>query len=102
MTQFEWDPIKALSNQRKHGVLFEEAMHVFEDPNALFEQDPSAKTGELRWRALGLAGGLAILLVVHTVREVTGGDIIRLISARRATRKERNNYEKTCAQDTGE
>lgn len=74
-------------------------MHVFDDPNALFEQDRTDETGELRWQALGHAGGVVLLLVAHTVREEGRDDVIRLISARRATRNERYRYEETRAQD---
>jgi uncharacterized protein len=95
MLLFEWDPVKARSNQRKHHIRFEDGMHVFEDPNALFEPDRSDEMGELRWHALGLAEGVALLLVAHTVREASGSEVVRLISARRATRKERNRYEET-------
>jgi uncharacterized DUF497 family protein len=101
MIRFEWDPVKARTNQRKHGVGFEDAMHVFEDPNALFEQDRTGEAGEPRWQALGLAGGVAVLLVAHSVREEGADEVIRLISARRATQKERNRYEQTRAQDAG-
>lgn len=101
MIEFEWDPAKALSNRRKHGVSFEDAMHVFEDPYALFEQNCADETGELRWQAIGLVGGVAVLLVAHTVREEGEAEVIRLISARRAVRKERNRYEQTRAQDAG-
>jgi uncharacterized DUF497 family protein len=97
MTLFEWDTGKARSNQQKHGVSFEDAMQVFEDPYALFEQDRTGETGELRWQALGLVGGVTVLLVAHTVREESADEVIRLISARRATRKERNRYEQTRA-----
>ena len=76
-------------------------MHIFEDPHALFEQDRADETAEVRWRAIGLAGGVAILLVAHTVREEGGIEVVRLISARRATRKERERYEQTRAQDAG-
>ena len=69
MIRFEWDPVKARTNLRKHGVSFEDAMHVFEDPYALFEQDRTDEAGELRWQALGLAGEAAVVLVAHTVRE---------------------------------
>jgi hypothetical protein len=100
MLRFEWDPAKARSNYRKHGVRFEDAMHVFEDAYALFEQDRSDE-GEPRWRAIGLAGGVIVLLVVHTVREEGQDEVIRLISARQATRKERERYGETRAQDAG-
>ena len=95
MTRFEWDSAKALANQRKHRVRFEDAMHVFEDPFALFEQERVDDAGESRWQAIGIAGGVAVLLVAHTVREGDGGEIVRLISARLATRKERQRYEQT-------
>ena len=72
-------------------------MLVFEDPYALFEQDRIDETGQRRWQALGSAGGIAIVLVAHTVRDE--GEIIRIISARLATRKERNRYEQTRIQD---
>lgn len=85
--------MKALRNRRKHGVRFENAVLVFEDPNAKFEPDRIDETGELRWRALGRAGGIAVLFVVHVIRQDSGGEAIRLISARPATRKERNRYE---------
>jgi uncharacterized DUF497 family protein len=101
MIRFEWDPVKARINQRKHGVSFEDAMHVFADPYALFEQDRTGETGELRWQAIGLAGGVTVLLVAHTIREEGADEIIRPISARRATRKERDRYEQARAQDAG-
>jgi uncharacterized DUF497 family protein len=97
MLRFEWDPVKARTNQRKHGVSFEDAMHVFEDFCALFEPDRANGAGELRWQAVGLAGGVAVLLVVHTVREEGEDDVVRRISARRATRNERRRYEQTRA-----
>jgi uncharacterized protein len=101
MIRFEWDPVKARTNLRKHDVSFEDAMHVFEDPYALFEQDRADEAGELRWQALGLAGEAAVVLVAHTVREEGEGEVVRLISARRATRKERTRYEQTRAQNAG-
>ena len=58
MLRFEWDPAKARSNRGRHGVSFDDAMLVFEDPYALFERDLACPAGELRWRALGLAGGV--------------------------------------------
>ena len=99
MIRFEWDPAKARSNQGKHHISFDDAMLVFEDPYALFEQDRTGPAGELRWQALGLAEGVLLLLVAHSVREEGSDEVIRLISARRATRKERNRYEQTRAQD---
>lgn len=91
--RFEWDPGKARANRAKHGVTFEDAMWVFSDPDALVELD--LHSGEQRWRTLGAAGPMIVLLVVHTVSDGVGGEVIRLISARRATRKERHRYEQS-------
>jgi hypothetical protein len=101
MIRFEWDPVKARINQRKHGITFEDAMHVFDDPYARFEQDHTGGAGEPRWRALGLAAGVVLILAVHTVREEGEDEVIRLIPARRAIRKERKRYDETRAQDVG-
>jgi len=92
MIRFEWDQAKAKSNERKHGVRFEDAMLVFADPYALVEQD-RLEGSELRWQTLGLVGGIVLLLVAHTVRNEQEGEIIRIISARRAVRKERKRYD---------
>jgi uncharacterized protein len=94
---FEWDPLngilgKEASNIRKHGVSFETAARVFADPLALVEQD-RAEEGELRWHAIGVVEGFLMLLVAHVVREEDGSEVIRIISARRADRRERRRYE---------
>jgi len=95
-TRFEWDPAKAQSNLRKHGVSFDLATLVFSDPFALIRQD-RIEGGEYRWQALGMVEGDLLLLVVHTVREEDrNGDIIeviRIISAREADRAEKRQYE---------
>lgn len=95
-TRFTWDKAKSLSNQKKHGISFEEAVRVFFDPLHLSVQD-RIEDGERRWQTLGLVGGVTVLLVAHTVAEDGSDDkpveVIRLISARRATRKERMRYE---------
>jgi len=94
--------MKARTNQRKHGITFQEAVHVFDDPYALFEQDRADdNTGERRWRAIGLVEGVILLLVAHTVREEGQDEVIRLISARCADRKERKRYDQIRAQDLG-
>jgi uncharacterized protein len=94
--RFEWDETKNLSNRRKHGMSFEEACQVFRDPLCVSVQD-RIEGGEPRWQTLGLVEGLLLLTVAHTVREeLEDGisvDVIRIISARRATRKERRRYE---------
>lgn len=92
MIRFEWDEAKAKSNERKHGVRFEDAMLVFADPYALVEQD-RIEGDELRWQTLGLVEGIVLILVAHTVRNGQEDEIIRIISARRAVRKERNRYD---------
>lgn len=99
MVLFEWDEAKAKSNKRKHGVSFEDAMLVFADPFALVEQD-RVEGGELRWQTLGLAAGVVLLLVAHTARSEAEDEIIRIISARRATRKERQRYGQNRAKET--
>ena len=92
-TRFEWDPTKAPSNLRKHGVSFPIAARVFSDPYALVEQD-RIENGEERWQTIGVVDGIVMLLVAHTVREQDDVEVIRIISARRADRKERRRYEK--------
>ena len=101
MLRFEWDPAKARTNERKHGVSFEDAIHVFDDHHALFELDRADEFGELRWHAIGLIAEVMVVLVAHTVREDAEDEIVRLISARRATPQERKRYEETRAQDVG-
>jgi uncharacterized DUF497 family protein len=92
MVSFEWDDAKANTNERNHGVRFADAMLVFADAYALVEQD-RIEGGELRWQTLGLVGGVVLLLVAHTVRNEGEGELIRIISARKATRKERIRYD---------
>ena len=84
---------KRATNLRKHGVRFEVAKLVFDDPLHVTRQD-RMEGGELRWQTVGMAGGVALLLVAHTWRETESGqEHIRIISARRATRLERKVYE---------
>ena len=92
MVWFEWDEAKAKTNERKHGVHFDDAILVFADPFAITEQD-RIEGGELRWQTIGLAGGVVLLLVAHTVRDEDEDEIIRIISARKATPRERRFYE---------
>jgi uncharacterized DUF497 family protein len=84
---FEWDPAKADSNLAKHGVDFEDAINVFGDPVMVSECDPRNYGGEMRYRAIGSVEG-TILLVCFTMR----GEVCRIISARRANRRERETY----------
>ena len=89
MLTFEWDPKKADGNVDKHGISFEEASTVFRDPLSLTIDDPLHSTGEVRMVQIGISHKNRLLIAVHTERENT----IRIISARKATKKERNNYE---------
>lgn len=89
--RFDWDPNKSRANRRKHGVGFETARMVFGDPNHLSVQDRFEEAEE-RWQTLGLAGGITILIVAHTVAEEDGEEVIRIISARKATPRERRRY----------
>ena len=88
--RFEWDPRKARSNERKHGVSFEEAQSVFFDEQALFFEDEQPLHEEERFVLLGLSASLRLLVVVHALR---GRDVIRIISARKGTRLETREYE---------
>lgn len=98
MILFEWDEAKARNNIRKHGVDFELAKDVFVDPFALTEQD-RIEGAEWRWRTLGLVGGIAILFVAHTIEEHGPNEVYRIISARRASRRERMEYEQNRKKD---
>ena len=91
--RFEWDPDKNLSNQDKHSISFEEACRVFLDPLHRSVQDRFVD-GEQRWQTIGTVEGLALVLVAHTVRDDNDTEVIRIISARVATSKERRHYEK--------
>ena len=84
-----WDRRKAAANQRKHRVSFEEASTVLADPLAITGVDPDHSIGEVRWITFGFSNRQRLLAVSHTDE----GDIIRIISARAATRPERRLYE---------
>jgi len=87
--RFEWDPQKAIENFAKHKVSFDEASTVFGDPLSGTIPDPEHSIEEPRFITVGLSNASRLLVVVHADRE----DIVRLISARRATRRERRSYE---------
>jgi uncharacterized DUF497 family protein len=87
---FEWDERKDRTNRRKHGVSFEEAKTVFSDDRALLIDDPDHSEDEERFVLLGLSSSLRTLVVCHCYRR--GGDIIRIITARKADRQERAKY----------
>jgi uncharacterized DUF497 family protein len=87
--RFEWNKLKALANKRKHGVSFEEAQAVFYDEEAVEFDDPDHSQDEDRFIILGMSLKLRVLVISHCVRK---RDIIRIISARKATRCEANHY----------
>ncbi len=87
-----WDNEKARRNLAKHKVSFERAKLVFDDPRHLSLPD-DCETEE-RWRTMGLVNGVAVLVVVHTLEEQDDEETIRIISARKATRRERGIYER--------
>jgi len=90
--RFAWDEGKSRRNLAKHKVSFETARLVFEDPFAVSVLDRIVE-GEQRWQTLGLVGGMVVLLVAHSFEQEAGEEVIRIISARRATPRERIIYE---------
>lgn len=90
--KFTWDEHKNAINKAKHGVSFETAKLVFNDPLHISIQDRH-ENGEHRWQTLGLINGLLVLLVAHTIHEENNIEMIRIISARKATKQERGCYE---------
>ncbi len=90
--RFEWDQRKNAANKRKHGVSFEEARTVFYDERALPLEDLDEEDDEDGFVLLGLSAGLRTLVVCHCYREEDS--LIRIISARRANREERRDYER--------
>src|SRR5580700_7074395 len=90
--RFEWDEGKNRRNLAKHHISFETAQLVFEDRRVHVQED-RVVAGEERWQALGLIGGIVVVLVVHTYREEDGEEVIRIISARKAAAPERRAYD---------
>ena len=90
--RFEWDEEKNRSNIQKHDLGFETAVLVFDDPYALTQRDPFYGDEE-RWMTLGTIEAGALLFVVHTWFDRDGEEVVRIISARRATPAERSRYE---------
>ena len=92
--KFEWDVRKAIANKRKHNVSFESAATIFLDPLALSIFDSQHSDFEERWITMGVAGNKDILVVVPTYEDINNDAVaIRIISARRATKKERKDYQ---------
>ncbi len=90
MIQFEWDPAKAKINLRKHGIAFREAVTVLRDPLGITIFDPDHSDEEDRFITFGFSAAGRLLMVAHTER----GERIRIISARRLIRAEREAYER--------
>ena len=88
--RFEWDANKAAANQRKHGVTFDEARTVFFDENAKLINDPDHSDDEDRFVMLGLSSNFRFVLVCHCYRDQ--GNVIRIISARKASTQESKQY----------
>jgi len=88
--EFEWDESKNISNQKKHGVSFEEAKTIFLDELARLIPDPDSSEGEERFILMGVGSQSSLLTVCHCER---GLDTIRIISARKADKHERKQYE---------
>lgn len=88
--RFEWDPVNARANLRKHRVSFDEASTVFVDERALLIDDPDHSDDEERFILLGSSSNLRMLVVVHCVR--AAGSVIRIISARKANADEQSLY----------
>ena len=91
MIKFDWDPAKASSNIKKHGVSFDEAQTVFYDEFAVQFFDEESSESEDRFLMLGFSEVARLLIVCHCEREP--GDVIRIISARKATKNERKYYQ---------
>ena len=91
---FEWDPTKAASNRRKHGISFDLAASVFHDPLMLSIPDEEYNDVEERWLTLGQSENGKLLVVIHTYKEISNhAASVRIISARPATKHEQRQYE---------
>ncbi|MFN8847265.1 MAG: BrnT family toxin [Bdellovibrionales bacterium] len=89
--KFEWDEDKNKKNRKKHGIWFEEAQQIFDDANAIEFFDSNHSNNEDRFIMLGMSATSRILVVIFCERSI--GNVIRIISARKATKKERKRYE---------
>jgi uncharacterized DUF497 family protein len=89
---FDWDARKAAANQRKHGVTFEEAASAFLDPDGLDGDDQAHSAAEARRLRLARSASGRVLVIAYTIRRQGDEEITRIISARRASRKERKSY----------
>ena len=92
--RFDWDPVKEKTNTRKHSVAFQDATTVFRDSNALSVYDEEHSEQEHRWVTIGSGARGSVLVVVHTFEQSEMVADVRIISARKATRKETAQYRK--------
>lgn len=93
---FEWDPAKDRLNRKSHGVRFDQAAHVFRDPRAITVFDEEHSDNEDRWVTIGLSASGGLLVVCHTFRAEAGAKArIRIVSCRKAVRREINQYLET-------
>jgi len=90
---FDWDPNKAKANRKKHGIFFEQASTIFLDPRMIAVFDTEHSEHEDRWATIGVDSNGILLVVVHTFQQLNADSYrIRIISARKATRKESKQY----------
>ncbi len=90
--RFEWDETKNRSNQTKHHLSFETATEVFDDPLHLSKPEQIVD-GERRWQTIGVIGTESVIVVAHTYWDDAGDEVVRIISARLASKRERRNHE---------
>lgn len=90
--EFTWDSAKARRNLAKHGISFDLARRVWDDPQHVLVPD-RFEDGEHRWHAIGLVGAVSIILVVHIYPDDEDDERVRIIGARKATRREKTCYE---------
>jgi uncharacterized protein len=95
--EFAWDSEKAKSNLRKHGIAFEDSVRAFADPHLISDIE-SHVDGEDRWRTIAMLDGSIVVFIIHTISDLSDTEVIRIISARRADRKERRYYEENYGQ----
>jgi hypothetical protein len=90
---FEWDPVKAKSNKKKHGITFEQSVSVFRDAGALSIYDSNHSGKEDRWITLGISATGILIVVHHTYIQINKETVnIRIISSRKPTKQERRQY----------
>lgn len=94
--KFEWDSEKERINVQKHGITFDQAAYVFADPFALNKYDDEYSEEEDRWLLMGKTLSEIIIVVVHTFTDYEGIEYVRIISARKATKREQQEYYQRC------